>query len=80
MSFDCQCARPAHNASLPRAAHSLTEPPAVLAPDGDEAGDGLVTTQHMVERRCVHAIRMRALRGLIELLRIAQQDDGLRRL
>ena len=49
------------------------EKPAVL-------GDRLVTSQHMIERGCVHAVRMRALGGLIELLRIAKQDDGLRRL
>jgi hypothetical protein len=49
------------------------EKPAIL-------GEGLVTTQHMAERGRVHAIRMSTLRGLIELLRIAQQDDSLRRL
>jgi hypothetical protein len=54
-------------------ATSLQKKPAIL-------GDGSVTTQHMVERGRVHAIRMSALRGLIELSRIAEQDDSLRRL
>ena len=49
------------------------EKPAVL-------GNGLVTSQHMVQGGRVHAIWMTALSGLIELLRIAKQDDGLRRL
>ena len=43
-------------------------------------GDGLVTSQHMVECGRVHAIRMSALGRLIELLRIAEKDDGLPRL
>jgi hypothetical protein len=45
------------------------EKPAILR-------EGSVTTQHMIERGRVHAIRMSSLRGLIELLRVAEQHDG----
>ena len=34
----------------------------------------------MIERGSVHAVWMTALRRLIELLRIAKEDDGFRRL
>ncbi len=56
------------------------ETPGLVQEKSAILGDGLVTSQHMVERGRVHAIRMSALRGLIELLRIAEKDDGPSRL
>jgi len=43
-------------------------------------GDGLIARQDMVECRRVDALWMAALRRLIELLRVAKQDNGLGRL
>ena len=37
-----------------------------------------MASKEMVERGCVSAVRMTALRGLIELLRVAEKDQGFR--
>src|SRR6185295_1218097 len=42
--------------------------------------NGLAAVEDMVERRAVCSIRMAALRRLIELLRITEQDDSASRL
>ena len=40
--------------------------------------ESLMAGKEMVKRGCVGAVRMTTLRGLIELLRVAEKDQGIR--
>ena len=52
-----------------------TQPPRVLEEDAAVGRHGLVVAEQVLEHRCLGLLRLRGLRDLRQLIRIAQQDD-----
>ena len=56
------------------------QPPGLVQEQAAVGRDGLVLAEEVLERRDVGAVGMAALLRLLELLRVAEQDQALRRL